>query len=84
MRRPMTHRPLPSREQLPAMVVHHETCLEDLDTRLTAIEATLATAKRWSERAAWGVAMAALLGANAERAELAERIVKLLVALSGG
>jgi len=84
MRRPLKPRPLPSREQLPHMVVLHETWLEDLDTRLTAVETTVATAKRWAERAAWGVLMAALFGANAERPELAALIVKLLVAVSGG
>ncbi len=83
MRRP-TFRPPLSPEHHGAAIVSLQEWSELQDARLEKIEDTIAQAKRWLERAAWGAAMAALALANTERDQMAAAIVKLLVLLAGG
>ena len=82
-RQPIFHPPLEPEHHGPA-IVHLQTCLDDIDQRLEATEAFITSAKRWSERAAWGAVMAILFGANFSKEQLADLVVKLLAALLGG
>lgn len=80
---PNFHPPLEPEHHGPA-IVHLQTCVEDIDTRLEAAEAFVATARRWSERAAWAAVMGILFGANLTKEQLADLAAKLLAALLGG
>lgn len=84
MRRLEDFTPPPSPEHHGAAIVHLQQCISTLQDRLNGIEAAIQTAKRWGERIAWAAAMALLFGANIEREQVAELIVKLLAAGFGG
>jgi hypothetical protein len=80
----MTFRPPLKSEHHGPAIVHLQSCVEELDTRLTQSEALISASKRWLERIAWAAVMAALFGANLSKEQLADLAVKLLAVLFGG
>jgi hypothetical protein len=83
MARPTFHPPLEP-EHHGAAIVHLQSCMDDTDTRLAALETSMATVKRWSERAAWAAVMGVLCGANLSKEQLADLAVKLFAVGFGG